>query len=284
MNATVSPNPRAIGALLIDAGRLTPEKAEQALRFAREKNLRFGDAALQLGLITAEDLDFALARQFDYAYLRPGDDVVADEVVAAFAPNTPAVEALRALRTQLMLRWFGAEAGNKALTIVSPERGEGRSWMAANLAVVFSQLGERTLLIDADMRHPRQHTLFRLDNRLGLSAVLTGRGGEESIRRITPLLGLSVLPAGATPPNAQELLSRPAFTQLLTHLQTRFDVIIIDSPAATHCADAQAIAARAGAAVLVARKNLSPVSRLAFTAQAITQAGAQLVGSVMNEH
>lgn len=284
MNTTAQPNARTIGALLIDAGRLTPEKAEQALRHARDKNLRFGDAALQLGLISAEDLDFALARQFDYAYLRPGDTSIAPEVIAAFAPNTPAVEALRALRTQLMLRWFSSDAGSKALAIVSPERGEGRSWLAANLAVVFSQLGERTLLIDADMRHPRQHSLFQLDNRVGLSAVLTGRAGAESIKRIAPLLGLSVLPAGAQPPNAQELLSRPAFAQLVTQLQDSFDVIIIDSPAAAHCADAQAIAARTGAALLVARKNLSPASRLAATAQAITQAGAQLVGSVLNEN
>lgn len=274
---------RSIGAILIDAGRLTPENAERALRLSREQNIRFGDAALQLHAITQEDIEFALSRQFDYAYLAVGDQSVAAEIVAAFAPNSAAVESLRALRTQLMLRWFAGEQERKALAIVSPEHKEGRSWLAANLAVVFSQLGERTLLIDADMRNPGQHKLFRVDNRLGLSAVLSGRAGSEVIKRITPLVGLSVLPAGAQPPNPQELLSRPVFTQLLQRLGEHFDVIIIDTPPAAEYADAQAVAARTGGALMVARKNLSASSMLRDAAASISQAGAVLVGSVLNE-
>lgn len=274
---------RAIGAILIDAGRLTPENAERALRLAREQNIRFGDAALQLHVVTAEDIEFALSRQFDYAYLARGDKSVADEVIAAFAPNSAAVESLRALRTQLMLRWFAGEQDRKALAIVSPDHKEGRSWLAANLAVVFSQLGERTLLIDADMRRPSQHNLFRVDNRLGLSAVLSGRANGEAIKRITPLVGLSVLPAGAQPPNPQELLSRPAFGQLLQRLGENYDVIIIDTPPAGEFADAQAVAARTGGALMVARKNLSSSSALIEAVTSITQTGAALVGSVMNE-
>jgi protein-tyrosine kinase len=274
---------RAIGAILIDSGRLTPENAERALRLSREHNIRFGDAALQLQVVTPEDIEFALSRQFNYAYLARGDKSVAEEVVAAFAPNAPAVEGLRALRTQLMLRWFSAEEGRKALAIVSPGHKEGRSWLAANLAVVFSQLGERTLLIDADMRQPVQHQLFRLDNRLGLSAVLSGRANGDAIKRITPLVGLSVLPAGATPPNPQELLSRPAFAQLIERLSESYDVIIIDSPPAGDFADAQAIAARAGCALMLARKNISSSSALREAADSIVQVGAELVGCVMNE-
>lgn len=274
---------RAIGAILIDAGRLTPENAERALRASRETGARFGDAAIQLGVITAADVDFALARQFDYAYLQRGDQSVSEEVIAAFAPNAHAVESLRALRTQLMLRWFDSEAQHKAIAITSPEHGEGRSWLAANLAVVFSQLGERTLLIDADMRRPRQHELFKLDNRVGLSAILSGRAGGEAVKRITPLLGLSVLPAGATPPNPQELLARPAFAQLLEKLGETYDVILIDTPPATDYADAQTIAVRAGGALLVACKNVSSSNQLRDAAATITQAGAVLVGSVINE-
>ena len=274
---------RAIGAILIDSGRLTPENAERALRLSREQNIRFGDAALQLGVVKADDIEFALSRQFDYAYLPLGDKSVAEEVIAAFAPNSAAVESLRALRTQLMLRWFAGEQERKALAIVSPDHKEGRSWLAANLAVVFSQLGERTLLIDADMRSPVQHTLFRTDNRLGLSAVLSGRANNEAIKRITPLVGLSVLPAGAVPPNPQELLARPAFGQLLQRLSDSYDVIIIDTPPACAYADAQAVAVRTGGALMVARKNVSSSSMLLEAVGSITQTGAVVVGSVMNE-
>jgi len=213
--AAIPRNDRSIGAILIDAGRLKPESAEKILRLQRDEGLRFGDAATRLGLLKQSDIDFALARQFDYPYLLRGQSLVSEELVAAYSPFTPQVEALRALRSQLMLRWFDTDPAHKALAVVSAERREGRSFIAGNLAIVFSQLGEHTLLIDADMRNPCQHTLFGLENRAGLSAVLSGRGGPDTIQRIPSLLDLSVLTAGAQPPNPSELLSRPLFSQLL---------------------------------------------------------------------
>src|SRR3990172_1808625 len=174
---------QSIGAILIDVGKLTPEDAERILRLQREQGLRFGEAATQLGLVTQADIDFAISRQFDYPYLLHGHSEVSEEVIAAYTPFSPQVEALRALRSQLMVRWFDTDPAHKALAIVSAAPNEGRSFVAANLAVVFSQLGEHTLLIDTDMRNPCQHKLFSLDNRAGLSAVLSGRGGPEVIQR-----------------------------------------------------------------------------------------------------
>lgn len=285
MNAPTINTPerdRSIGAILIDAGKLSAENAERVLRLSRDENMRFGDAALQLGLVREEDIEFALARQFNYSYLSRSDHSIAAEVIAAFSPDAPAVEQLRALRTQLMLRWFDKEASRTAVAIVSPGRGDGRSWLAANLAVVFSQLGERTLLIDADMRNARQHQLFKLDNRLGLSALLSGRAQQDVIKRIAPLRGLSVLPAGSEPPNPQELLSQPAFGDLLANLSGNFDVIIIDTPVASPFADAQTLAAKAGGAVLLARRDHSATEQLKATLQALTEANVSVIGSVLN--
>ena len=154
--------------------------------------------------------------------------------------------------------------------------------MAANLAVVFSQLGERTLLIDGDMRSPSQHDFFGLDNGTGLSAILSGRGSPEVVRRIPGLLRLSVLPAGVQPPNPLELLSRPAFPQLLQDLAQDYDLILIDSPPAAHYADAQTIAGRTGAALIVARRNASRISQIRSIADAIVRTGATVVGTVLN--
>ncbi len=221
---------RSIGAILVDAGRLKIEDAERILHLQKEQGLRFGDAALKFGLITKADIDFALASQFDYPYLLRGESAVSEEVVAAYAPFTPQVEALRALRSQLMLRWFDTDLSRKALAIVSAERNEGRSFIAANLAVAFSQLGEHTLLIDADLRNPSQHRFFGLDNRSGLSAVLSGRGGPDTIQRIPALRDLCVLTAGAQPPNPSELLARPLFAQLLQESAKEFDVILARHP------------------------------------------------------
>ena len=274
---------RSIGAILIDIGRLSPENAERILRLQKEQGKRFGDAAIELGLLTEDDIRFALSSQFDYPYLPAGDNSLSHELVAAYKPFSPVVEQLRALRSQLMLRWFDAEAERKALAIVSPGRGEGRSFMAANLAIVFSQLGERTLLIDADLRQPRQHELFKLAKSSGLSGILADRAGAEAIMPVQSLLGLSVLPAGAVPPNPQELLGRPAFTETLHAHSHNFDVVIIDTPPGSEYADAQTIAVRAGAALMLTRKNHSSMAEIVRLTQSLRQFGATLVGAVLND-
>lgn len=289
MNAPVTPAlttvEPSIGAILVDAGLLKAEDAEQVLRAQRELGLRFGDAAVRLGLVSEADLQFALSRQFDYPYLQRGDSRVAEAVVAAYDPFSPQIEALRALRSQLMLRWFdaGADAERRALAICSPGRGEGRSWLTANLGVVFSQLGERTLIIDADLRNPCQHSLFGLENRVGLSAVLAGRGTPDIVQRVPALRDLSVLPAGALPPNPQELLARPLFAQLIDQLASDFDVILIDTPASSDYADAQTVAVRASGALLVARRNASRIGQVRRHAEMLRQASVVVLGTVLND-
>lgn len=274
---------RSIGALLIDAGRLTTEQAEKILRRQKENGERFGEAALALGLLRDEDLHLALARQYDYPYLAAGDTGLSVELVAAYQPFSPVVEQLRALRSQLMLRWFDAEAGRKLLAIAAAEAQAGRSHLAANLAIVCSQLGERTLLIDADLRAPRQHELFKLANQQGLSTLLAGRCDLEAVQRIPGLLDLSVLPAGPLAPNPQELIGRPQFASTLARLAECYDVIILDTPAAAAGADVHTIAARCGAALLVARQHQSSLPALQQLAATLQQAGVQLLGSVLND-
>ncbi len=275
---------RSIGAILIDAGVLKAQDAEHILRTQREKGLSFGEAALQLGLITRSDIDFALSRQFHYPYLQRGQSTVSDHVIAAYVPFSPQVEALRALRSQLMLRWFDTDPSHRALAVVSSEGREGRSFIAANLAVVFSQLGERTLLIDADLRNPSQHRLFGIENRTGLSAVLAGRGGREAIHRIPALLDLSVLPAGALPPNPSELLARPLFRQLLQSLAKDYAVILLDTPPAGATSDALAISMCAGSALIVVRKNSARAWKVRGIADGAAQSSTTLLGTVLNEY
>ncbi len=275
---------RAIGTILIQAGKLSFESAEKILQFQRDHDLRFGDIALQLGLLSTADIEFALARQFDHPYLIRGESKVSEQVISAYAPFGPQAEALSELRSQLMIRWFGRTTEGKALAIISAERREGRSFIAANLAVAFSQLGEKTLLIDADMRNPSQHTLFAMDNRNGLSALLSDRGDMHTlIHRVPGLPGLSVLPAGARPPNPLELLARPIYPQLLADLAFEFAVIILDSPALAEHTDAQNIAAGAGAALIVTRQGASRISRVRDAAETVNEASATVIGTVLND-
>jgi len=275
---------RALGSILVEQGRIGQQDVEEIQRFATQNSVRFGEAALQLNLLTQNDIDVALAQQFNYPVLaRGGKNGVADDVVAAYLPQSEFVEPLRALRSQLTLRWVNG-VGRRILAITSPGRGEGRSWLAANLATVFAQMGERVLLIDADMRHPRQHYLFNINNAVGLSALLTGRAGREVVSRIHPQLRLFVLPAGLRPPNPQELLGRPVFEVVLTSFAEQYDLVILDTPASTVAADAQILAARAGAALIVARRNYTLHAELSASMQNLMQSGVGVLGSVMNEY
>ncbi len=274
----------SIGAILVEQGRLSPDEVEKIQQFALRNGLRFGDAALKLHLLTETDVDQAIAQQFKYPVLpRGGEHGVADDVVAAYLPQSQMVEPLRLLRSQLSLRRVDSEK-KQILVIASAGRGEGRSWLAANLATVFAQMGERVLLIDADLRHPRQHELFNLNNSVGLSALLTGRAGREIVRRIHPKLRLFVLPAGSVPPNPQELLGRPVFDVVLDLFADQYDLVIMDTPATSESADAQVLAARADSAVLLVRRNHTRVDELRTAMQNLTESGVRVIGSVISEY
>jgi protein-tyrosine kinase len=277
---------RTLGAILIDSGQLSVEDADRILQFQKQQNLRFGEAAVRLGLISEADIQYALSRQFSYAYLRtvPGEvRPLSDDLVAAYQPFSPRVEQFRAIRSQLMLRWFNKAAGRQVLTVVGAERGEGRTYLAANLAVVFSQLGERTLLVDADLRAPNQHHLFSLENQIGLSTLLAGRSREEAIVRIPDLAGLSVLPAGPTPPNPLELLNRLNFDEFMIQVKGAYDIVIVDTPAMSTGEDAAMISVRTGAALAVARGGSTRVASFSDLVQGLMYAGVSVVGSVLND-
>jgi protein-tyrosine kinase len=274
----------SIGTILIQAGRLSLEDAGRILQLQREQDLRFGEAAMKLELLTKADIEFALASQFECPYLVRGESDVSEQVFAAYEPLSRQAQALGHLRTELMLRWFDGSPGHNALAILSAERGEGRSFLAANLAVAFAQLGQKTLLIDADLRNPIQHLLFNLGNRSGLSAMLSGRGQPgAAIWQIAGLSGLSVLPAGAAPPNPAELLARPVFAQLLGEWAREFDVVLLDSAPAAEYADAKNVAMRCGAALLVARKNATRVWQMRSVSEALTDARTIILGAVLND-
>lgn len=270
-----------IGMILLDTGKLTPDGAERVLRMQKELGIRFGEAAVRLGLINEADVQHVLARQFAYPYLPKGASALSPKLVAAFEPFSAQVEALRAIRSQLMLRWFAR--GRRALAVVGVGADDGVSVFAANLAVVFSQLGEQTLLVDANLRSPRQHDLFALRAHQGLSDLLAGRAELDVITLVPSFVDLSILPAGTLAPNPQELLSRASFRKLNDQLERCYDAVLYDVAPFASGADALAVAARAGGALLVARKHHTRMSALAELAAQLVQAGADVVGSVVVE-
>jgi chain length determinant protein tyrosine kinase EpsG len=269
----------SIGALLIDAGKINVSDAESIHVLQKQQGVRFGDAAKTLGLIDDEDIKKALAYQFDFPYLTVGEGSFSPELVAAYQPFSVQVDALRAVRGQLLMCWFNT---HKTLAIVSGSRNEGRTHMTANLAIVFSQLGERTLLIDADLRQPRQYSLFNRENAPGLSELLAERADFDVIKRVPAFRDLSVLTAGTVPPNPVELISR-GLKKCLLNLHSHYDVILLDTPALSEGVEVQLIAAYCEGALLVARQHLTRLNEMQVLKNALLDTGSQCVGVVISE-
>ncbi len=269
----------SIGGLLLESGKLTPDNAERVLRLQKELGIKFGEAAQRMGLLNEADIQQVLARQFDYPYLQPGEGGLSPHLVAAYDPFSAQAETLRAVRSQLMLRWFSQ--GHKALTVVGVDTGDGASLFCANLAVVYAQLGEQTLLVDANLRVPAQHTIFHLQARQGLSDQLAGRADLELIEAVESIANLSLLPAGTLPPNPQELLARASGAALHARLEQRYDIVLYDVAASSRGLDALVLGARSGGVLIVARKNKTHLGAVIALAGQLAQNGASVVGSVL---
>ena len=271
---------RPIGEYLVEVGAMKRTDVDAVHQWQAKSGLRFGEAAMQLGLVTKVDLSDALAHQFGYPKLLDPLDALSADLVMATQPNHWLSEQLRTLRTQLLVRWGGPKASRTAC-VVSTARGEGRSFVAANLAIAFAQLNLRTLLLDLDLRCPRQHELFGLSNRHGVSSVLIGRVpiGEVKVARSS---SLSVMVCGAKPPNPQELLSASALAPMLEELRLCHDVIVIDTPAWSLGADALLISAQVQETLLVVRPDHALQRTMRQMVSSMRSAGAHIAGAVFN--
>ncbi|PCH63990.1 MAG: chain length determinant protein tyrosine kinase EpsG [Gammaproteobacteria bacterium] len=251
-----------IGDILEKSGALTREQVEDTLRLQDEENLYFGEAALKLKYVTHEELNFALARQYGYEYLTPDNASMSKELISVYKPFSKKTEALRAVRSALIVNVL--DKGHQVMAILSPGKGEGKSYTAANLAILFSQLNKKTLLIDANFRSPRQHEIFNFDPRIGLSAILGGRLSREGFEKLPETLeafsNVSLLGSGPIPPNPSELLGNPRLKMFLKQLRNIYDIIIIDTPSAEYKADVQFVSQCVDIAVVVCRKNRTSIS------------------------
>lgn len=275
-----APRRRAIGAYLRDAGKLTAEDLARVAACQKERSLRFGEAAVALKLVAEEDVRAALAAQFDYPV---GGEGVDRELVVAADPFGAQAELFRELRSRLLLESL-PESAPSSLAVLSAHPGEGRTYIAANLAAAFSQLGQRTLLVDADLRGGRLERLLGTDTATGLSHVLAGfADATDALQRVTGLANLWFMPAGALPPNPVELLQRPAFETLLAAMTEKFDRIVLDTSAASRGPDCRVVAARCSASLVVARRNKARLDELGRLVDALERGPARIAGVVMNE-
>lgn len=279
---------RSIGDIIRDARSLSAAEVEKVLAYQRDKGVRFGEAAVALGLASEDDVLNALAQQFSYPLANAERRVSSPELVTLNQPFSVQAEAIRAARSQVTMRLHGASAAKEqsqtAVAVISPDHGDGKTYFAANLAVSLAQLGGRTLLVDADLRSPRQHEVFCVSNAAGLSNVLSGRAEAQVIQSVEGVPGLFVLPGGSIPPNPLELVERPAFALLMRELCAKFDHVIVDTAAASSGADACVVAAKCGSAIVLARKNACKYEALQDLVASLAGSSVNVLGAVMNEY
>jgi capsular exopolysaccharide synthesis family protein len=204
-----------------------------------------------------------------------------ESLVAALEPRHPITEAYRSLRTNLQFSSIDSEVNSLLVTSASP--GEGKTTTVANLAIVMAQSGRSVILIDADMRKPRQHKVFNLLQSPGLTdALILGDTALDHYLRATTVPNLRVLTSGKIPPNPAELLGSQRMKQLIDQLHELADIIIFDAPPLLAVTDAQVLASQVNGVLLVIDSDQTRRATVARAAESLMRANARLLGAVLN--
>ena len=189
------------------------------------------------------------------------------------------VESYKAIRTNLS--FLLASAKSNSVVITSPNSGEGKSTTAANMAIAFSQLGERVLLIDADMRRASLHKKLKTDNSDGLSNILAGMAKiDDCIKQVNE--NLYFLPSGRIPPNPSELLGSPEFEALIKKVSPAYGCIIIDTPPINVVSDTLVVAPHTAGIVMVVRDGITQNDDIKHVIDSAEFANIKILGAVIN--
>jgi succinoglycan biosynthesis transport protein ExoP len=203
------------------------------------------------------------------------------ELLPHHSPRLAVSEAYRSLRTALLLSTAG-ELHIVALT--SAEPGEGKTATTTNLGVVMAQLGRRVLLIDADLRRPRMHKVFRISNRVGLVTFLTAHVDDSTLFTETSVPNLWVCPSGPIPPNPSELLASGRMVEFLDLVRQRFDFVLIDTPPTLPVADAVIVGTMVDGVIVCARAGVVTREDARFCRDKLAYADLRVIGSVLNRY
>jgi capsular exopolysaccharide synthesis family protein len=200
--------------------------------------------------------------------------------VVRLKPRSIVAEAYRTIRTSI---FFGvSKGGARTILVTSPAPGDGKTTLASNLAIAMAQAGQRTLIIDADLRKPKQHKIFNLSSEPGLANVLAGTTRLDEAIQPGPVKGLDILSCGPQVPNPSEILNSDIFAKTLEGMVKCFDRVIIDSPPVVPVADSQIIAARCDIILLVIRAEKSTRRIIQRARDNIVGVGGHLLGAIVN--
>lgn len=269
-----------MGPMLIARGKLSARDLAAISRTQAQHGLRFGEAAVKLGLIDKADVNAVLAEQFAYTSLPPKNSKLDTRLSTLFQPESPQAEALRSLRSELLMRYVQPNP-QRSLAVVASQDSEEIALTAANLAICFAQLGYRTLLVDTNLRDSQLNPLFGLHPHApGLADRLAGRQTLAPIP-IAEVASLWLMPSGTKAPNPQELLAGHQYRDYLMQSQQLFDVVLISTAPMDSNRDAQIVAVHSGAVLVVAHTNKTRTRALTSMCQRLRDLGVRLLGTAL---
>jgi capsular exopolysaccharide synthesis family protein len=202
------------------------------------------------------------------------------KLIATLDPKSPISEQYRTIRTNIQYSSIDEEL--KALMVTSSGPAEGKSTTAANLAVVFAQLGKKVLLVDADLRKPTVHRTFEVNNLFGFTTVLTKQATLGSAVLETDEKDLYILTSGPVPPNPAELISSKSMEQFIEEAKEQFDYVLFDTPPLLAVADPQILANKVDASIFVVFSGRTEIDQAKKAKELLENAQSKLVGVVLN--
>jgi capsular exopolysaccharide synthesis family protein len=210
------------------------------------------------------------------------ENSLVDPVVCTYhRPKSHSAEAFRAVRTALYFNTQGKQ--HNVVQITSPTPGDGKSTVAANLAVSIAQSGKRVLLVDGDMRRPALNHMFGIKSAEGFATAMAGRSRwEDHVFVCEEIEGLSVLPCGDKPPNPAELITSPRVKQVIDEMRRQYDFVIIDTPPVLAVTDPCPVAARVDGVILTLRIKKNVKISADRAAEILSSIGANIIGVVVN--
>jgi protein-tyrosine kinase len=299
---TLHGSEQEICAALIERCNLSADAVDSIMRARKELRIGILEAAIQIGLVTPEEAADAIEDLRQRGSRRPmgvietalrrqaGTRIVAVQHAQMVKPGRDLIlahdldndrsERIRALRTELLLLLGTADVAN-VISVMSPQSGEGRTQLSAELAIAFSQLGRRTLLVDGDLRRPAQHFLFNAPNQYGLAQALAAEE-RPAVFGVEGLPHLSLVTAGAITPNPLELLSGGRGERLIAQWKYDQEFVIIDTPPVSQYADALTIAMIAGRVLVLSRAQSTRHNEMKNMLRRLASTQSQILGAVIN--
>jgi len=195
-------------------------------------------------------------------------------------PLSPISEQFRTIRTNL--QFASIDGDLRTIMVTSSSPAEGKSTTTANLAVVYAQQGKKVLLVDADLRKPTIHYTFKVDNRTGLTNILTGQNSLEDSVASSNIENLDLLSSGPIPPNPAELLGSQSMERFMEEAKNMYDVVVFDTPPVLAVTDGQILANRCDGVMLVIKSKYTEVEAAQKAKELLNNANAKLLGVVLN--